>query len=364
MKIKDRVPEAIPCSDEQRAWLVSKLATSKAFRVCRGQFDRSPVDFIDDIRREFPGLTKSQFSAKLHARLGAVRIMAELYNSLMEKYWNVAADDLRNALLNRSYFLVGETVPIHETTPMTLVVFDPEKTFAMLHWLFVNSIVELGSFAGVSMYRHQAVLELSEPTRKLGALFPSLCADCKHQQRQGDDLTAALWVVHAREVLNLFNIPKSAMSLAIHHEYHMPMLREAGGSNFGFWHPFAFLFVGKEQGEVLEGYSRLQQGKIASWQFRIPAVYRNWTPTKFEFGFHPEVQHELWERKFPAFVSKKVSAGHGVVLFPPRGPIDEKTAYCGRFEEYLQNRTGRFLLKHVTGDGQWRWEPEEYFCYQ
>lgn len=352
MNTKNQVPETVPSAYEQLAWLREHLAGSRAFADCRGKFGHT-VEYLVSHMAKGDSST-DDYEQRLRVRLGSVRVMAVLIQRLFRRGWNVAFSELMSALENECYVLTGEIVPIERIIPVTFVMYEPDKTLAMLRWMFTHPLSDLDCLGHMDV--RPALLQ---KVSKLLMLFPVL--DNYAFSRRKNDLPVGmeLYLSHKEEVLDRFTIPQRAIPMGLNWDYQQPMmktmLRYERQSNQGMTHPFAFLFRGWDQRRVLELYPREVQDHIATWQFHLPVVFKDIDTTHILVGLHCEDEHQKWLKCHPTYASKGVAQGMGGLVIPLRCPTERYEEYAPDPKQYLAYGFRRFILKR-SSDHEWRWD--------
>jgi hypothetical protein len=336
-KTNIQVPGAVPSVDDQLSWLAEHLAQSRAFADCRGLFGY-PMNHIIDTE---PG--------QLKKRLGSIRIMTELVWKLKKKGWKAALYELRTALNSEHYTYAGEALSPEKTFPVTLVMYKPLETLAMLGWIFTNPLSQLNRFIGVSSG------EISDHTRGLYEVFPTLGESSHARWMAREEEGQELWRAHKSEVLDEFDIPKRAIPMGLNWNYQEPIMAtmENARGNRGMSHPFAFLVRGRDQKDVLELYSRTVQEMIATWQFHLPVIYKQVDTTRLLVGIHPEGEHGKWTKRYPSFASRGVTNGKGALVLPLQGSVEMYDYYVGDPAKYMGQP--RIVLKR-SSQCTWPWD--------
>lgn len=333
-----RVPEVnVPSRDEQLDFLRKMLAGNRAFAACRGRLGGGfPFDLIESSN------SPSHFNAEWREMAGKVRIMGNQLAIFRRNGWNDAYEVLKNALTENSYLMPGETVPIQETTPFTLVILDPDKTFIFINWLINSDPLE------IDWYMEEAynnVIDLnhssSNETKKLFTAFPSLANHVfqrkKHLPYPGTDFREAFRedVLKKFGDISILRNPVKAFSL-------MPWQWNDNVEHI-LEIPFAFLAKGQAK-NILGQFDRKMLDKISTWSFDVPNVCLD----NNYIGFHLENEHRKWSEEIPGMASRNISRGYGVVLFPELEPRlfgrEYMVSHQGHYHYNVEGRAPRFIL--------------------
>jgi hypothetical protein len=335
------VPEAVPSEQEQLDQLRARLVRSHAFADCRGLFSKTVGGFVSETNPK-----------QLRARLGSIRVMAEMLFQLREKGWKAAAYELETALASEYYTYAGEMLLDGNTVPATLVMYKPVETLNMLRWIFTNPFSQLNRFIDTSGNG-----DVSVTTVELYKAFPTLEGLSRERWREGGTEGQELWLAHKTEVLGQFNLLKRGIPMGLNWSYHEPMMAtmERAGGNSGMSHPFAFLVRGLDQRDVLALYPRAVQDMVATWQFHLPKIYAQVDTTRILVGLHPEQEHPRWTRRYPAFASRGLAYGKGAFVIPLESPTEFSDEYMGDARNYL--RSPRIILKR-SGSNEWPWDED------
>ena len=286
--------------------------------------------------------------------------MGELYYKLHRMGWMVAADELRDALGSDYVLLTHEDVAVERRVPFTLIMFEPGKTLAMLHWIFSHRLDDTDLYVGTRKGKG----EPTAATRALFSAFPTLAerAKSRYKEHNGGDAGLELWAAHKNEVLDHFNIPNRAMPMGLHRNYQDSLMETQGrgGGNSGMTHPFAFLVRQMDQAAVLKWFSRETQARIATWQFDIPAMFKTWDTHEVAIGIHEEGEHAEWKRTYPAFASKGVSNGKGALIVPIYGTLAQKQRYMKDTNNpQLLGQDSPRIIFGRSYSGAWDWDEDK-----
>lgn len=309
------VPEGVPSAEEQVAHLMNKLAGNKAFATCRGTVTSNAIlDLVANSN------SPTECCNRWDAFSGNLRVVLNQLAKYQRDGWEYAHKELTMYLKVRQHLLPGETIPVEQTTPFVVIMLDPKRTLALLHWLLEVNWIELNDWLRRKDGHGDAeTICVSPITNHLFAQFPTLEENTRERRLQGDyegwDLTKS----HLESVLSQFpEINKSNF---------LPLSLSPGQHNdhVEIWrHPFCFVTEGHQR-DILKSFSREKQGKIATWQLNIPTMLLSsrsiHEPRSQQFqgeiGFHVEAEHSKWKSKSPSLVSKGISAGLGCMFDPP-----------------------------------------------
>jgi len=327
--MSEQVPEGkVPSREEQLSSLRQKLLGNQAFADCRGRFG---FDTLLKVVEEADSPT--QFCAKWDALSASARIMGNLLAQYRRDGWTQAYGVLKSALARRAYLLPGETIPLDQTTPLTLVILNPEVTLTVINWLLNIPSQELEYLNFLDENYHSGChgryeFHPSGLTCRLAEVLPSL-------KERADDLGHPKWGFPSNK--------GRILSEAYCHDVYEKMESFLAGTNrilnicasgmksvefslrFGQW-DFEGLSLGIDQcvfaqlyqaeaKQVLSFFSRVQQDYLAVWSFDFPSVSID-PDLNVAVGLHHEREHERWRKEAPMQVSRNVSHGYGAVLEP------------------------------------------------
>lgn len=303
------MPEEKEVNKEQVARLLEKLAGHQGFARRRGTLGESFIELLCQLVNDAE--SPSEALRRWDELAADVRVMVN-YLAVLQRDDEVSAmGELTAALRSPSFVFTGETVPVHETVPITILMFRPEETLLMLEWICCDHWMRLDQWIECKDGRKKPLYPMMERTDRLFAAFPLLerCVRERHvHEYEGRDLLdsrAALVEEFHR------NLDPSLRGLRIRAGYndHLEVSGFSGGEA-----RFAFI-AEAEQSEVLSLYSREQQLQIATWQLHVPRVVWESATTSGGLGYvielHPELVHQDWLEKQPALTSRGVSHGYG-----------------------------------------------------
>lgn len=307
------VPEDIAGASDELEALANKLAGNEAFAKCRNTFLRNVSDVVEGMIGESANPT--EFCQKFDAHFAAVRVMGNILAQLKRDGNRKAYEELKQALETDDFFLTGQDAALDETIPITLLMLEPAKTLTLLEWMKKGLTAELNTFVGIS-HRDATIQEV---TRALFAAFPTLEQHTRlSKQLLADNYHdgAGLLPAYKDEVAGLPDSFAGAIPLIGAFMERLLRSVEQSGSGSAFTFPIAYMFIGKEQSEVLGMFDRERQQRIATWQLRIPRVIlrRGRVANAMNIGIHPETEHVIWKKKLPPFVSKGVTHRNGIAF--------------------------------------------------
>lgn len=283
-----KVPEdrrVFPFYDEELTALALKLAGNKAFGVCRSQhYNWRLGDIIDDMINETA--SPSEYLEKFDKFTSALRIITDLMAQLKRDGKTRLVEELKNALEDRNYVLMGETVPLEQTVPITLLMLEPEKTLPLLKWFAGGKIP--ATYIEEDVNSTRGILE--SYLNSLDGL-PTSYEKSIRLSNEGDR-----W------------LDESSCTIAAE-------LQGLADS--------CFMFFGKDQGQVLSMIDRKDQHRVTTWQINAPSILVGMSPG-FSIGFHEVGDHEIWLKRYPTLAS--VGASHGYGAFFILEPILNKFA--------------------------------------
>jgi hypothetical protein len=316
-EMKTTVPE-----EKQLELLLEKLAGNQAFATCRGKFGNL-LSIVEDF-----GETPSAFCRRFDDFTGQARVMGNLLATLKRDGHDYAHDQLGNALKGNHVF-PGEVLPVEQTRPVTLVMFDPIKTVAMVkwltqaYWMSLNAYLDFLDGQGKTGF-HNDDFEL---TKNLFELFPALEGYSRKRRKSGDYEGWDLAKAFDESVTDRFEAPEGASKLRLlrgQWNDHVEWDHSGHSTALGY-------MVEGDQASVLRKFSRETQKKIGTWQINLPKNQA--TCAGVCFGIHEESEHGISRKKHPAFTSKGTQSGLGVRFlkdygFRQKNPEDYAVPHC------------------------------------
>jgi len=310
--------------EDQMKFLRNKLIGNEAFGRIRGLLpyelgvlgtilaaSESPTDFC---RRW------DQFSSD-------ARVIGNLLACCQRDGLNEAVKELTNALNDKTYRLPGETVPLHETEPYTVVVFDFPRTLTMIrwircaHWSSLNTYLKkIDNRWDRSEWLHSQDREF---TQALFDAFPNLLQHTRERRARGDYEGWDLLKSYREHVLDGFDHEQLH---EIGHSLHLAYYTyndhlEIRHNVFGY-------LVREDQGRLLARFTREQQKRITTWTVHLPKVFAESNKTNLLLvGFHPEQSHQDWEKVSNSYASPGCSCKYGAVIMNRQyaHPLDDHT---------------------------------------
>ena len=312
------VPEGVPAKlgqipdrDEQLRILREMLIGNKAFGAMRaGRFNTSASRILGDSE------TPSSFCDLWDKHHAHARVMGNMLAKFKRDGWNDAYNELKQAL-GEAYVIEGETIPLEETTPVTVFMVEAELTIKLIRFCLETD--------------WRSVKKDPDIVRK-NPVFEELCAAIPGMRKNFEHWVSLQFgsygnlnpFYHYRDVFLKDFGEQSARARDLVNLSFWQVSRWCGAHkqlNSELWMgvPCGFLAVGKTQADILGGWSREEQSKVATWRLDIPSVMiadvRGCSlPSTFDIGFHPESEHERWRKQWPTLVSDGFQLGYGIVL--------------------------------------------------
>lgn len=329
-----QVPEGTPVigAEEQLESLRQELMGNQAFAACRGRLDQSFIGFTDELIRDVT--SPSVLLRRWDGFVGKARVMSNLLAKYQRDRWEVAFTELHKALVDKSHVILGETFPLEETEPVTILMLDPDRTMLMTRciieeeWSCLDLHLRWRDWAH-SNHMGDSLITLTEISGagKLLKVFPTLKQHLRERQFQGARIGSELENAYHDTVVNTFSKDVcnwleekcNRQGLAGNWQYNQDALA---------LHTQQYLYIFKgEQSEVLGHFTREEQTRIGTWQFHAPKIL-NWGVVGVRIGIHPETLHPVWQKRQPALTSKGVSHGLGAIILtdlPGQGDLDYPT---------------------------------------
>ncbi|HEU0051222.1 MAG TPA: hypothetical protein VFQ60_04170 [Patescibacteria group bacterium] len=321
----ERVPESKPLSrSEQISALLEKLTGHEVFARLRGKLGSSSTDLLKDMIAASESPTA--FCHAWDAFSADVRVIGDLLAKLERDGQSEAAGELLQALRSPAFLMEGEEVPVHLTTPVTIVMFDPERTLAMIKWIRSGRPSDLGSpfgWPGSTEPEPARLRVVEELFQKFPSLEKALYERLRHHGYPGRELVQA----HLQDVVKPFDsalarLKKDGRRLELAWRTYNPSLEI--GHTFGttIWG----MVVLAPQAEVLSCFDRASQSRIGTWACRLPAAMIDEFDPFFHLtnkdlclsvGFHPEFVHESMQKRFQSMASAGCQYGFGAAILSP-----------------------------------------------
>ncbi|MDE2188563.1 MAG: hypothetical protein KGJ35_02430 [Patescibacteria group bacterium] len=321
-------------TEKQIQILREKLAGNQAFATCRGQLGHRVTGIVGEIIGKNPSPTA--VLGEWDDFFGKARVMTNLLAQFQRDGLDVAYKELYSALESDRHLLPGETVPIKQTRPITVLMLEPERTVALLRWLLEDHWMSLRDYLDWKDGRDRSEApygKVSKPnplTKRLYEQFPTLEALArKHRDKyEGLELLEAF----KEQVIGSFagyDLSKGKTGQLSQHQWndHVEYVPNI---------PFVYIFE-MEQSEVLKIFSREDQKRVATWQFNLPKTI----PHTY-VGLHPRSLQTRFEKSHPALMSRGMSNGLGgmVLKDDPCSGHDKDHPYP--ISWYSQAKAGKY----------------------
>jgi hypothetical protein len=325
--------------EDQLAFLFSKLLGNQSFGRLRGSFSEG-LGSLKTILEAAESPT--DFCQRWDRFCGDARVMGNLLACFQRDGWDAAEQELTRALQDATYRMSGEEVPLHETEPVTIVIFDFKRTLTFIRWVRCAHFSSLNAYLDEIDYLVSVGAEWSDEnpaegshlkdrdrvlTRKLFEAFPEL-EQYARDRRAGDHYEGRdLVEAYFKQVLDLFeqvelNEIGQPLCLAWNtYNDHLELYRGVGNSlHYGY-------ICRTDQAEVLSQFSRDQQKNIATWCVQLPKAMTDTQLKRMFLVFHPEAEHDKWISDSANVVSTSLSHGYGVVAMSRifADPLDDHT---------------------------------------
>lgn len=325
--MKKQVPEGVASKEEQVVALLQALEGHEIFARRRGNCGWGGLGLVDHLIDKADSPT--HFCELWDQLTADLRVLGNMLAKYRRDGWAFAEDELSAALARgNEHLLPGETAPIQETTPVTVVMLDPARTLTMTQWVLGGGEYDMYYAINKGEYKTPLVQKLFES-------FPGLAEKSKSMR----DVDSALLVMLYNHVFEHF--PKyrqmkgrrlkigSAEGDNNLSSYANVIMHVWGDSQRVGVYSFGFL-VFAEQDKVLRRFSRKQQEQIGTWQLHLPCTliekvqqaqvsfkdqwWDGHDPVpRVSLGFFPEAEHAHWQKLFPAMTSRGVAHGFGVI---------------------------------------------------
>ncbi|NIP33129.1 hypothetical protein GWN26_14200 [Candidatus Saccharibacteria bacterium] len=325
--------------EEQIEFLRKKLTGNEAFGRVRGQLTEKQ-SLLESVLEEAESPT--DFCRRWDQLSSDMRIFGNQLAQFKRDGWDTAYEELTRALKDKTYRLPGETVPLHQTEPITIVMFDFPRTLTLIrwircaHWMDLDNYLEELNQSWTDGLSKKYWFSSGNPSRtlthELFKAFPSLkeytLTRRQYREYEGWELVKSYY----EHVLGKFDHAKlrdigQPLTLARDtYNDHLELYRGVGERMcLGY-------ICRADQAEVLSRFSREEQKQIATWTIRMPKVNAENDFRGMFIGFHPEEGHDEWEAESSNLVSIGCHQDYGVVAMsrPYSDPLRDHT---GRYHE-------------------------------
>lgn len=306
---KTEVAINVPTREEQLAALREKLTGHQAFGRVRGLLNGKGKDPL--LRLVDMAGSPTSFCHRWDEFAADIRVVGNMVAQFRRDGWKEAEVELTTALSTPGHLIPGETFPLHETVPVTILILDPLRTFTMLRWIRVGHTRDLD----IAISHGLSECNVPNLTRDLVVSFPRLldpnnrriCTEETFYQALEQDVyfrfanVSALWDLESAG---------QAFSLRMNHNTCYRL-----NNTFGHRHGkmFGFMLL-EEQNQALSRFSRQDQSRIGTWLCRVPKT--SLPLVKYMgVGLHPEAAHAAIVQRYPAMASVGCAFNFGVQLF-------------------------------------------------
>ncbi len=306
--------------EELRQFIEKKLLGNKAFGRLRGAFKvDSTLGILDKTLDE--SKTPTQFCNDWDQTSSDIRVIGNIISQCRRNGHDVIADEIVKALSDRAYTLPGETIPIEQTQPITILVIDFERTLTMIKWIRCAHWMELRNF--VRDEKEQIWETGDNLTNTLFKQYPSLydfTISGLNDGYEGPELRSAYRQDVYDKIHNMALRDSAKIGLKFHtYNSHLEINDLM----------FAHVFFG-DQAEVLANFTRHEQRLLSTWTVNVPSVLiKESGLSKLMFGFHPEDKHSFWKNASNCSNSIGCVNGYGVVALNEKY-TDPFTDHTGR----------------------------------
>ena len=283
------------------------------------------------------------------------RVMGNTLLKFKRDGWHDAHRELERAL-REAYVIEGETIPLEQTTPATIFLIEAEITLKLIRFCLETD--------WSAVKKNPDIVRTNPVFQDLCTAIPGMRENFEDWSSMGVGSYGHLnpFYYHRKAFLKEFG-ERSEKARSLVNLSFWQVSNWCGAHtqlNSAFWMgvPCGFLAIGKTQADVLGGWSREEQSKIATWQIDIPSVMvkdleQTSIASTFDIGFHPESEHERWRKQWPALVSKGFQFGYGTVLHRNGGGLGGTLPNYGYYlrdgyGEPARDNVERFALSLVN----------------
>ena len=304
--------------EDEIQFLHNKLTGNAAFGRLRGALPPNELGVLGTILKD--SVSPTDFCRRWDQFCSDARVMGNLLACLKRDGKLGALAELSQALRDITYRLPGETIPIHETEPVTIVIFDFPRTLTMIrwircaHWMDLNNYLEEvdKSIDGID----ESHLEEQDQilTHEMFEAFPNLLKHSRERRQRRDYEGGDLVKSYNDHVLNDFDhqqLQEIGKPLTLAHQTYNDHLELYEG--IGRMVRFGYICHG-DQATVLSSFGRELQKRITTWTVKMPKAITNKQFSNLFVGFHPEAVHNDWQTNSTQTASIGCSNGYGAVL--------------------------------------------------
>lgn len=246
--------------------------------------------------------------------------------------YTLAAHEAREALKYPDYRMLGEISPICGTTPVTLVMLNPELTLWLLeHYQFGGyRKKDLDAWNTPEAIRDALFYEFYQHSYEWAAIASSTV--CASLAVRGDELL--------KRILGQRSSERAASKPTITYLKMSVRLPDAPkNKNLAFDSSYFAIACPASKHNILRCFTKQEQRRIALWEFHLPRTYAQWEEKELHFGLHQQGEHEYWMRKYAPLCSLNRTHGYGAIAYPGE-------AYSCFDEKAKRSKRKRILLTH------------------
>ena len=290
----------------QLAHLRDKLTGNLAFKECRGRFGDAFDRIVQDLMPDEGN--PSKFRRDFEKLSSASTVMTSLLAFYRYNGWERAYDELQEALKDGSHVVTGESFSDEETVPMTVIMFAPQITLRILHWLHTERLADLNRFIKKAECDKD---EASEATNQLHMDYRNLYSLSRDRLERNGGEGEELFTLLEQETRHLPKEFEPAQSLRIANRHQIVRTSDRRGSTVPFEKPVAYLFPRRDKRSVAHMFTESGRKKMAMWQFNLP--HRLTHGSGCPIIIQPESERSYWMNILPGNVSADVIHGFGML---------------------------------------------------
>ncbi len=224
-----------------------------------------------------------------------------------------AFEQLKNALTTPGYIMEGEIFSPYLTRPVTVLMFDPVRTWEMI-WVIARTTKRY--YKGE---RRKELYKLFPPFRNLRRKYYRNRNGADQGKEYGESYEITMRGIIGNGTLR--KIEKRSKKLELNNNQ-----RSSFPNNNV---TFAYLFDGMSSREVLNLLPRKLKKAVSIWSFKVPRII-----SCFKIGLHDYsyADAEKWSEKFPSLIPHEISfSGYSGIILPIVKGVNSPY-YTPRFE--------------------------------
>lgn len=294
-------------AEQQLQKLRERLLGHKVFGKCRRSFHCFPYDqFIREGKSPAGALRMfEQWAARQ-------RVMLKMLAELKRDGHNVAFEELKEALTS-DHVITGEDVPLEQTEPGVLIMFDPEKTLLLIRWLYSSRLIDAHNWVTKG--------KIPEDRGRCGSLTPHLLEAFPKLAAQFREPPVTHPSCPTREVHPRIKDAFKRLRNDNSWDDVLCMFPDCDFTDLWYSVNAVAIFVrNTTQDKIKKLFTRDEQATMVMWRFNYPKSFKHKLKVAWGhnsdlwIGLHEECEHQVWRRRWPAFASASTASQLGAVI--------------------------------------------------